>query len=91
VTAEELKPWNPFGKFMCVKFVVFFTWWQSLLVSIAANSIHIEDSGSSHWSREEKIMGVEDYLICIEMFFASIAFSISFTYNDFLPKHKVQI
>lgn len=89
VNAEELKPWNPFGKFLCVKFVVFFTWWQSILVSIGANSIDVDNSAS--WTRDEKIGGFEDYLICIEMFFASIAFSISFTYNDYLPKHKVRI
>lgn len=91
VMKEELAPWSPLRKFMCVKTVVFFTWWQSLLVSFVAASMQISGStgAGGDWSREQIVMGFQDYLICIEMFIASIAFSVSFTYNDFLPKHKV--
>lgn len=88
---EELAPWAPFGKFMCVKVVVFFTWWQSLFISFVAASMKVTGSTSTRgdWSREQIVMGFQDWLICIEMFVASIAFSVSFTYNDYLPKHKV--
>ena len=89
---EELAPWAPFGKFMCVKVVVFFTWWQSLFVSFVAASMTVAGSTNvgEDWSREQIVVGLQDWLICIEMFVASIAFSVSFTYNDYLPKHKVR-
>lgn len=91
VTKEELAPWSPLGKFMCVKTVVFFTWWQSLFVSCVAAYLKISgySSAGGDWSREQIVMGFQDYLICIEMFVASIAFSVSFSYSDYLPKHKV--
>lgn len=33
-TSEELTPWRPVGKFVCVKSVVFFTWWQSIVITL---------------------------------------------------------
>lgn len=34
VTKDELQHCHPVGKFLCVKSVVFFTWWQSLCIEI---------------------------------------------------------
>ena len=31
---SELKPMKPFAKFVCVKAVVFFSWWQSLAIDL---------------------------------------------------------
>jgi hypothetical protein len=36
-TREELEPWRPVGKFVCVKSVVFFTWWQ--VSALASDSL----------------------------------------------------
>lgn len=92
-TKDELAPYSPFGKFFCVKVVVFFTWWQAILISSFAYYLDIDTSTTSvgDWSREQKVIGLQDYLICIEMFIAAIAFSISFTHYDYIPRHKVCI
>jgi len=38
------------------------------------------------WLCVDNITSSQDYLICIEMFFASLAFSVYFSYRDYLPK-----
>jgi hypothetical protein len=82
-TREELTPWRPVGKFLSVKTVVFFTWWQSLVINILADQHKAPDD--QQWTNREISKGLQDYLICIEMFFASIAFSYAFTHKDYQP------
>ena len=81
---EELTPWRPVGKFLAVKSVVFFTWYQSILINIIASATNVINSHGT-WSTDEIAKGLQDYLICIEMFLAAIAFNIYFTYKDYLP------
>ena len=92
-TKEELSPYRPVGKFLCVKTIVFFTWYQSNMISILASPSFniIQDlEPEDTWTVSEISKGLQDYLICIEMFFASIAFTYSFTYRDYLTaKGKV--
>lgn len=117
-TREELAPWRPVGKFLCVKLVVFFTWWQSIAISmLAASDLSRSDSSreavegsgvdvvqdgseaaalevavvASEWTVTEVSKGVQDYLICIEMFVASIAFSYAFTHKDYLSPAQLQL
>ena len=33
-TKEDLKPINPLPKFLCVKMIVFFTWWQGIMINM---------------------------------------------------------
>lgn len=86
-TRDDLHHWRPVGKFLCVKSVVFFTWWQSLLIEIlfaSPSGQRIADHVEDHWTVNEISKGIQDYLICIEMFFASLAFSFAFSYKDYI-------
>jgi len=85
-TADDLrspKNWHPLGKFLCVKGVVFFTWWQSLgIFFLKANGI-IGSLGD--WDADDVANGIQDYLICVEMLGFAVAHGITFTEKEYLP------
>jgi hypothetical protein len=60
-TKEELAPWRPVGKFLSVKTVVFFTWWQSLVINILASPLRGDgtDEGDQQWTNEEISKGLQ--------------------------------
>lgn len=75
--------WHPLGKFLCVKGVVFFTWWQGVLIFYLKAHGIIDDIGS--WTGEEFANGLIDYCICVEMVGFAIAHSFTFTYTEYMP------
>eukprot|EP00547_Thalassionema_nitzschioides_P009147 CAMPEP_0194229014 /NCGR_PEP_ID=MMETSP0156-20130528/43673_1 /TAXON_ID=33649 /ORGANISM="Thalassionema nitzschioides, Strain L26-B" /LENGTH=706 /DNA_ID=CAMNT_0038961549 /DNA_START=212 /DNA_END=2332 /DNA_ORIENTATION=- len=96
-TVTELSPIRPVGKFLSVKAIVFFTWWQSVCISMIyqMNLIpHYQYSGdsgdeydaNSSWTPEDVAKGLQDYLICIEMFVASLVHVFVFPHTDYLPQ-----
>jgi hypothetical protein len=84
--SEDLRhpiDWHPLGKFLCVKGVVFFTWWQGVIIYYLYAHGIIGDAGS--WTGEEVANGLIDYCVCIEMVAFAIAHSYTFTYTEYLP------
>jgi len=77
--------WHPVGKFLCVKGVVFFTWWQGVGINFLRWHGVIPDQVGS-WSGDEVAGGIIDYLVCVEMVFFSIAHMFTFTYKEYLPE-----
>ena len=77
--------WRPLGKFLCVKAVVFFCWWQGVLIFYLRAHGIIEDLGN--WTSEEVANGLIDYCIVIEMVGFAIAHSYTFTYKEYLPSN----
>ena len=85
---NELGPIRPVGKFLAVKALVFFTWWQSLGISILFQMGMIPhytafDNGRE-WTSEAVAKGLQDWLICIEMFCAAIVHQFVFPHTDYL-------
>jgi len=65
---DELEWCQPFPKFLCIKGVVFMTFWQGLVISLIANSLFEDDvEGGKNWS-----LKAQNFLICLEMFFFSV-------------------
>lgn len=79
--------WHPVGKFLCVKGVIFFTFWQDVGINFLKSHNIIGNVGN--WSGDEVADGVVDYLICVEMVFFSIAHLFTFTYKEYLPEGMI--
>ena len=83
---EELRfpiNWRPLGKFLCIKGVVFFTWWQGVVIFYLKDHGIINAMGG--WSSEQVAYGLIDYCVVIEMVGFAIAHSYTFTYQEYLP------
>ncbi|XP_066245551.1 transmembrane protein 184C isoform X1 [Euwallacea similis] len=79
----ELQPMKPLPKFLCIKAVVFFSFFQGMVIAILVYTGAISSS-------EPDIDGVslstrlQDFLICIEMCLAAIAHHYSFSYLPYV-------
>jgi len=81
VTREDLRSVHPVPKFLCIKLVVFFTFWQGLLLSVLVKVRIIRETAEFTTSNVET--GAQDFLICVEMFFFSVAHLYAFPVSDF--------
>jgi hypothetical protein len=89
---EELRSpinWRPLGKFLCVKGVVFFTWWQGVIIYYLKAHGVIEHMGA--WSSEDVANGLINYCIIIEMIAFALAHSYTFSYKEYLPSTNQQV
>ena len=83
VEADLVSPvnWKPVGKFLCVKGVVFFTWWQGVFIAFLQSQGLIRQRGD--WDSDDIANGLQDYLICVEMLFFAIAHTYTFSYTEY--------
>jgi len=68
---KELAWCRPFAKFLCIKGVVFMTFWQGLAISMLASSTNGDD-------QEKWAQSTQNFLLCLEMLLFSIAHFYSF-------------
>jgi hypothetical protein len=43
------------------------------------------------WTGTEIAAGIQDYLICVEMLLASIAFNYTFTYREYTIRRSIKV
>ncbi|KAF5353742.1 hypothetical protein D9758_008638 [Tetrapyrgos nigripes] len=87
---EDLKPFRPVPKFLCVKGILFFSFWQSIGISILVAAGAIKKLGP-YTDSESISIGLTDTLICIEMPFFAIAHMFAFSHTDFIDRDKTFI
>ncbi|ORZ04919.1 organic solute transporter Ostalpha-domain-containing protein, partial [Absidia repens] len=75
-TKQDLIGFRPLPKFLCVKAIIFFSFWQSVIIALLVSSGAIH--GTEHIS-----VAIQDFLICIEMVPFAIAHSFAFSYEDY--------
>jgi hypothetical protein len=78
---SKLQPFRPLSKFLCIKFVIFFSFWQFCFL-ILLTKFDIFTSQTARF--------IQDMLICIEMVIAAIGHSFAFSYKDFIDYSKLE-
>lgn len=72
---DLLQPFNPVPKFIIIKSVVFLTYWQGVLVFLAAKSGFIKDA--------EEAAEFQNFIICVEMLIAAVGHLYAFPYKEY--------
>ncbi|XP_010843527.1 PREDICTED: transmembrane protein 184B [Bison bison bison] len=87
-TRELLSPYSPVLKFFMVKSVIFLSFWQGMLLAILEKCGAIPKIHSARVSVGEGTVaaGYQDFIICVEMFFAALALRHAFTYKVYADK-----
>uniref|UniRef100_A0A1B0C1D5 Transmembrane protein 184C n=1 Tax=Glossina palpalis gambiensis TaxID=67801 RepID=A0A1B0C1D5_9MUSC len=81
---DDLKPMKPIPKFLCIKAVVFFSFFQGVILNILVYYDIIKIFGAEKKSNEFNVASIlQNFLICIEMFLAAVAHIYSFPHHPF--------
>ncbi|KAI7905083.1 organic solute transporter Ostalpha-domain-containing protein [Cokeromyces recurvatus] len=78
-TKKDLVCFRPLPKFLCVKAIIFFSFWQSVVVALLVFAGIIPEA-------EHISVAIQDFLVCIEMVPFAIAHSFSFSYEDYFDQ-----
>lgn len=83
---QELSAHRPAMKIICIKLVIFFSFWQTMVISFAASS-----SGplqpTAKLSYPDIYVGIPSVLLCIEMAFFAILHIFAFDWKPYSLKH----
>jgi hypothetical protein len=88
--SEDLKPFRPTPKFLCVKGILFFSFWQSVGISLLVSFGVIKKLGP-YTDHEHISLGLVDTLICLEMPLFALAHSYAFSHTDFIDRHMAWV
>ncbi|KAJ3333550.1 hypothetical protein HDU76_006857 [Blyttiomyces sp. JEL0837] len=81
VVHHEIEEHKPFWKFVAVKFVVFFSFWQSIVIGILDSAGAIK--GTADWNADNTAALIQSFLICFEMVIATFIHMKAFSHKDY--------
>ena len=79
---DALEPHEPFTKFVAIKAVLFFSFWQGVIISCLVKLNVIHEIGN--WTSANVALAIQDMLICFEMMFISIFHHSAFPVAPYL-------
>ena len=74
----ELQPLNPLRKFVTINLVVFFSFWQGLVITLLCSMevLRPHSSWRTYTDRMDFSGGLQDTIICIEMCDPAVAYPV---------------
>ncbi|KAI6781108.1 Transmembrane protein-like protein [Emericellopsis cladophorae] len=79
---QDLQPFRPVPKFLCIKLIIFASYWQGFLLSILVFLGAIPDD-VPEYTPDNLAAAIQDALICIEMPIFAAAHWYAFSWHDF--------
>lgn len=79
---EDLKPYRPVPKFLCIKLIIFASYWQGFFLSIL-QWLGALENGIPGYTPDNLAAAIQDSLICFEMPIFAIAHWHAFSWHDF--------
>ena len=81
-TNNDLKPFRPIPKFLCIKLIIFASYWQGFLLSILVYIGTIPDDVKGY-TPDNLAAAIQDALICVEMPIFAASHLYAFSWRDF--------
>jgi len=82
---KDLAWCRPFAKFLCIKGVVFMTFWQGLAISILASTTDVGGNDADEWAKS-----AQNFLVCLEMLLFSIAHFYTFPTEEWEEGYRAK-
>ncbi|PNP52874.1 hypothetical protein THARTR1_06715 [Trichoderma harzianum] len=79
---RDLVPFRPVPKFLCIKLIIFASYWQGFFLSILVWLDVIPDDVQGY-TRDNLAAAIQDALICVEMPIFAVAHWYAFSWHDF--------
>lgn len=86
-TRSNLEWCNPWPKFLCIKGVVFMTFWQKMVLSLVVN-LGYSDKFDSQEAANDFVVQAQNFLICLEMLFSAVAHCFVFTPDEWADGYR---
>ncbi|KAF2722947.1 DUF300-domain-containing protein [Polychaeton citri CBS 116435] len=83
---EDLQPFRPMPKFLCIKGIIFASWWQGFFLSILVWLGAITSSTTYKYTADNLAAAIQDALICFEMPFFALSHWYAFSWKDYADK-----
>jgi len=90
--AEELAPFKPIPKFLSIKFVIFLTFWQLIIIAGCAKFGKLDQYTTRYYNKDQISESIQNVCICVEMVLACIAHVYAFEWQiyELKPGQKVK-
>ncbi|KAH6635264.1 organic solute transporter Ostalpha-domain-containing protein [Chaetomium sp. MPI-SDFR-AT-0129] len=79
---NDLKPFRPVPKFLCIKLIIFASYWQGFFLSILVWLGALPDQVEGY-TPDNLAAAIQDFLICVEMPGFAVAHWYAFSWHDF--------